>query len=402
MCEYKALFRPLKVGNIVLRNRIVAAPITKYGLLPSMADELETIAAKARGGAGMVIVGSVAVEDQESLIYHEASSLNGSRKGIYNEEISLIHQYGAKAEVQLLHCGMFADMRHREGNPVGPYTFVRDEIPFQGYEGVENNQIMDGRTVIGMDEAKMKQVCDQYANMAIEAKCMGFDAVMLHFAHGWLPAQFLSPFFNKRTDEYGGSFENRIRFPQMIVNEVRKAVGPGYTLDMRIGAKEYVEGGLEPDEVIEFIRRIEDKIDMVHISSGLDKFVGPTSYIETPSILPHGINVEFARRAKEVLHIPVCTVGGIMMPQEAEEILEKGWADMVALGRGLIADPDWPRKAGCGCTEDITPCIRCVSCYGVATEGRSQGCAVNPRYTRQLRLKTEETGPGFAGHGASG
>ena len=317
MCEYKALFRPLKVGNIVLRNRIVAAPITKYGLLPSMADELETIAAKARGGAGMVIVGSVAVEDQESLIYHEASSLNGSRKGIYNEEISLIHQYGAKAEVQLLHCGMFADMRHREGNPIGPYTFVRDEIPFQGYEGVENNQIMDGRTVIGMDEAKMKQVCDQYANMAIEAKCMGFDAVMLHFAHGWLPAQFLSPFFNKRTDEYGGSFENRIRFPQMIVNEVRKAVGPGYTLDMRIGAKEYVEGGLEPDEVIEFIRRIEDKIDMVHISSGLDKFVGPTSYIETPSILPHGINVEFARRAKEVLHIPVCTVGGIMMPQEA-------------------------------------------------------------------------------------
>lgn len=392
MCEYKALFQPLKVGNIMLRNRIVAAPITKYGLLPSMADELETIAAKARGGAGMVIVGSVAVEDQESLIYHEASSLNGSRKGIYNEEISLIHQYGAKAEVQLLHCGMFADMRHRDGNPVGPYTFVRDEIPFQGYEGVENNQIMDGRTVIGIDEAKMKQICDQYAGMAVEAKRMGFDVVMLHFAHGWLPAQFLSPFFNKRTDGYGGCFENRIRFPMMIVDAVRKAVGPGYTLDMRIGAKEYVEGGLEPDEVIEFLRRIEDKIDMVHISSGLDKFIGPTSYIETPSIQPHGINVEFTRKAKEILHIPVCTVGGITMPGEAEKILENGWADMVALGRGLIADPDWPEKARRGCTEDITPCIRCVSCYGVATEGRSQGCAVNPRYTRQLRLQTEESG----------
>lgn len=392
MCEYKALFQPLKVGNIMLRNRIVAAPITKYGLLPSMADELETIAAKARGGAGMVIVGSVAVEDQESLIYHEASSLNGSRKGIYNEEISLIHQYGAKAEVQLLHCGMFADMRHRDGNPVGPYTFVRDEIPFQGYEGVENNQIMDGRTVIGIDEAKMKQICDQYAGMAVEAKRMGFDVVMLHFAHGWLPAQFLSPFFNKRTDGYGGCFENRIRFPMMIVDAVRKAVGPGYTLDMRIGAKEYVEGGLEPDEVIEFLRRIEDKIDMVHISSGLDKFIGPTFYIETPSIQPHGINVEFAGKAKEILHIPVCTVGGITMPGEAEKILENGWADMVALGRGLIADPDWPEKARRGCTEDITPCIRCVSCYGVATEGRSQGCAVNPRYTRQLRLQTEESG----------
>lgn len=390
MCEYKALFQPLKVASMLLRNRIVAAPITKYGLLPSMADELETVAARARGGAGMVVVGSVAVDDEESLIYYEASSLNGSRKNIYNEEISMIHQYGAKAEVELLHCGMFADMRYRGGNPVGPCTFVRDQIPFQGYEGVENNQIMDGRTVIGMDEAKMKQVCGQYAAMAVEAKRMGFDAVMLHFAHGWLPAQFLSPFFNKRTDGYGGSFENRIRFPMMIVEAVRDAVGPGYPLDMRIGAREYVEGGLEPDEVIEFIRRVEDKIDMVHISSGLDKFVGPTSYIESPSIHPHGINLEFARRAKELLHIPVCTVGAVTMPEEAEEILEKGWADLVALGRGLTADPEWPNKARQGRPEDITPCIRCVSCYGVATEGRSQGCAVNPRYTRQLRLKSEE------------
>ena len=114
---------------------------------------------------------------------------------------------------------------------------------------------------------------------------------------------------------------------------------------------------------------------MVHISSGLDKFVGPTSYIETPSIpASHGINVEFARRAKEVLHIPVCNCGGITMPQEAEETLEKGWADMVALGRGLIADPDWPRKAGCGCTEDITPCIRCVSCYGWLPKEEARVC----------------------------
>lgn len=387
--QYPILFTPLHVGNMILKNRIVAAPITKYGILPSPVDELELIASKARGGAGLVILGSCAVEDENSLIYYEASSLDGAKRPLYNEEISVIHQYGAKVSIQLLHCGMWADLRGKEGSPVGPDTIVR-QGKYQGLDGVENNQIMDGRTIRGLDKREMEKICRQYARAAQTAKKMGVDMVMLHFAHGWLPAEFLSPFFNHRTDEYGGSFENRIRFPMQIVKAVREAVGRDYPIEMRIGAEEYVENGLHPEEVIEFLKRVEDMIDMVHISSGLDKFVEQTTYIESPSLYPHQINVKYARLAKQVLKIPVITVGGITMPDEAEEILERGDADGIALGRALIADPQWAEKARTGNSKAITACLRCCSCYGVATEGISQGCAVNPESGRALRLKTEE------------
>lgn len=386
--QYPHLFQPLKIGTMTVRNRVIAAPITKYGYLPSPADELELIASKARGGAGIVILGSCAVDEEKSLIYYESSSLDGAKRPLYNEEISIIHQYGAKASVQLLHCGMWADMRGKDTDPVGPYTFER-KGKYQGLEGVEKNQIMDGKTVTGLDESQMEEICAQYAHAAATAKQMGFDMVMLHFAHGWLPAEFLSPFFNKRTDQYGGCFENRIRFPMKIVESVRNAVGKDFPIDMRIGACEYVKGGIEVEDVIRFVKRIEDKIDMIHVSSGLDKFVTQTTFIESPSVYPHGINLSFAEKMKREVRIPVVTVGGITMPEEAEQILAEGKADAIALGRALIADPGWVNKAGKGETGTIRPCLRCCSCYGVATDNIGQGCAVNPESGRALRLQTE-------------
>jgi 2,4-dienoyl-CoA reductase-like NADH-dependent reductase (Old Yellow Enzyme family)/thioredoxin reductase len=393
MTTYPHLFQPWQVGPLLLRNRILAAPITKYGLIPSPADELETIAAKARGGAAVVMVGSIAVNDTDSLIYYEASSLRGRKQPQYNEIVSLIHQYGAKAEAQLLHCGMWADTRGTGAVAVGPNDQELWPDSFPGHEGIEGAQAMNGRRVKALDEAGMEAVLDDYARAALDAKNMGFDMVMLHFAHGWLPAQFLSPYFNRREDHFGGSFENRARFPRMIVERVRAAVGPDYPLDMRIGAKEYVEGGLEPEEIMRFLKLVENQLDLVHVSSGLDKLLAPTTYIESPSVYPHQINVPFARLAKAALKLPVVTVGAIMLPDEAEAILERGDADAVALGRALIADPDWPEKARTQGLRSITPCLRCDSCYGVATGGVSQGCAVNPRYTRALRLDAEEAAP---------
>ncbi len=397
MSQFEHLFSPLKVGSVYLRNRVVAAPITKYVYEQAPAESLEIIASKARGGAGLVILGSVPVNDAESVIVEGfSSSLNGPKKSKYQEELSIIHQYGAKASVELHHCGYFAGLFSPGTTPVGPTTQMIGHGDFQGYQGImpprkgEPPRPDMKRLAVGMDEARMKMVISDYVRSALTAKEMGFDMIMLHFAHGWLPAQFMSPFFNHRTDEYGGSFENRIRFPMMILDAVREAVGPDYPIDMRIAAKEYVEGGLEPEEVIEFVKRAESKLDMVHVSSGLDKLLGPTSYIESPSVHPHRINVKFAEAMKQAVSIPVVTVGAITMPDEAEEILSKGQADAVAIGRGLCADPDWPNKAREGRVGDILPCIRCVSCYTVATGGPTQGCAVNPRYERELRLRTEE------------
>ena len=388
--RYKHLFQPLRMGSIVLKNRIIAAPIISYATEPSPADKFESIAAKARGGAGMVIIGSVGINDTDSLIYFESSSLWGKEKKVFEEEISMIHQYGAKASCELFHAGMFADCRMTHATPIGPCTMERSFKEVNGYERIEPD-VVDETHVKGMTREDMDRVLAEYAASAVEAKKMGFDIIMMHMGHGWLPAQFMSPFFNKREDEYGGSFENRIRFPKEIVETVRKAVGPDYPLDVRIGATEYVEGGLQPEEVAQFLYEIEDLVNMVHISSGLDKLVHATSYIEAPSIQPHGLNVPFARIVKEkVKKIPVTVVGSITTPEEAEEILENGYADCVALGRPLIADPEWVNKARDNRAEDIRTCIRCVSCYGVATSGCSQGCAVNPRYERELRLRTEE------------
>ena len=389
--NYAALFEPLAVGNTILRNRIIAAPITSYAEEASPADKFESIAAKARGGAGLIVIGSVAVNDEEALIYHASSSLFGHEKKIYEEMVSMIHQYGAKASVELFHGGMFADCRGSGATPIGPCTMERSFTEYAGYERIEPDTV-DTTHVIGMDEAMMERVCRQYAESAREAVRMGFDMVMLHFGHGWLADEFLSPFFNKRTDEYGGSLENRMRFPIRIVESVRRAVGREYPIDIRIGASERVKEGVSAEDITAFICRVENLIDMVHISSGLDKLVGATSYIEAPSIHPHGLNLGYSEQVKRsVDHIPVAVVGSITTPEEAEKILKEGKADLVALGRALVADPDWPRKAFEGRPEDIRTCIRCCSCYAVATGGCSQGCAVNPRYERELRLRTEES-----------
>lgn len=394
MKNYEHIFSPLKVNSIYLKNRIVAAPVTYYLPEPAPAESLEIIASKARGGAGLIVLGSVAVNDEESVIVEGfSSSLNGFKKTKYLEELSIIHQYGAKASVELHHAGYFAGLMKSHKPTIGPTTQKIDLDEFQGYAGImppERKHKHLEVEAVGMDEAMMQKVIDDFVSSAVTAKEIGFDMIMLHFAHGWLIAQFMSPFFNHRKDEYGGSFENRIRFPMRIVEAVREAVGPDYPIDMRIAAKEYVEGGLQVEEVVEFVKRIEDKIDMIHVSSGLDKLLGPTSYIESPSIHPHLINLEFAKAMKKAVKIPVCTVGGITMPDEVEKILADGSADLVALGRGLCADPEWPNKAREGRVKDICPCIRCVSCYPVATGGPSQGCAVNPRYYRELRLRTEE------------
>lgn len=387
--RYKHLASPIQIGRTVLRNRIIAAPITSYAEEASPSDKWESVAAKARGGAGLIVVGSVAVNETNALIYYESGSLFGHEKKILEEEVSMAHQYGAKISVELFHGGMFADCRGTGAEPWGPDECERSFQDVGGYERIEPN-VQDVTHVHGMTIDDMNQVCREFAASAVEARRMGFDMVMLHFAHGWLPAQFMSPFFNHRTDEFGGSFENRMRFPRMIVESVRKAVGPGFPIDIRIGANEYVKEGLKLKEVVNFIESIQNMIDMVHISSGLDKVVHATSYIEAPSVMPHQINVKYAEAVKKKVNIPVAVVGSITTPEEAEIILSAEKADLIALGRPFIADPDWARKACTGHGEDIRTCIRCVSCYSVATGGCSQGCAVNPRYERELRLRTEE------------
>ncbi|WP_279028171.1 FAD-dependent oxidoreductase [Gibbsiella quercinecans] len=359
--KFPNLFKPIRIKNIMFNNRIIATPAGPY-------DD------KALGGAGVIITGSANVSRKRASYSRpddpypfDKYQIEATRK-----RVIIAHQAGAKASLELIHAGQYARV---DDYAIGPVDMVR----------------ADGSIVKAMDENMMDEVADEWAQTAKLAKETGFDLVMLHFAHGWLPAEFLSPLFNKRTDEYGGSFENRIKFPKMIVDRVREAVGPDYIVDMRIGASEMVEGSIEFIDILNFIKLIESQIDMVHISAGLD--INHEGNVHTvPTIFKeHMPNVGWAAEVKRNVSIPVTVVGAIMSPAEAESIIAEGKADFVALGRPLIADPFWPKKAKEGRDEDIVPCLRCQYCYHISTERKNVGCSVNPRYSRPDLVPLELT-----------
>lgn len=350
--KFPNLFKPIRIKNVVFNNRIIATPAGPYN-------------DKAIGGAGVIITGSANVSRKRASYSRpdEPYIFDKYQIEATRNRVIIAHQAGAKASLELIHSGQYARV---DDYAIGPVDFVRQ----------------DGTIVKAMDEQMMQEVADEWAETALKAKETGFDLVMLHFAHGWLPAEFLSPLFNKRTDEYGGSFENRIKFPKMIIDRVREAVGNDFIVDMRISASEVVDGSIEFKDVLEFIKIIEDKIDMVHISAGLDINYEGNVHMAPTIFKEHMPNVEWAAEVKRNVKIPVTVVGAIMNPTEAESIIAEGKADFVAMGRPLIADPFWPQKAKEGRDEDIVPCLRCQYCYHISTERKNVGCSVNPRYTR--------------------
>ena len=358
--EFPNLFSPIKINSMMSRNRIVAAPI---------GDVFEE---KALGGAGIVICGHALVEPgrssfasgDEPYLFHKYSVEEAQSR------IRKCHQAGARASLELFHAGLYARVKDFARGPMG---FIRE----------------DGVEVKAMTPEDMEFVAGCFAKAAKDARDLGFDMVFMHFGHGWLAPQFLSPLFNQRTDEYGGPFENRAKFPKLILEQVRAAVGPEFPVDMRISAVECVDGSIAFEDTLRFIKLVEPLIDTVQISAGLDINHEGNVHMATTNFKEHMPNVKYARIVKENINIPVSVVGAVMNPYEAEELLASGTVDLVAFGRSFIADPDWPNKAKDGKAEDIVPCIRCLQCYHISTNRRNVGCSVNPRYKNESFVSKE-------------
>ncbi len=352
--KYPNLFSPIKINNMVVRNRIVATPMN------------HNFADKALGGPGIIIAGSVITEPGRSSWASPDEPYAFSKYEVEKtrQRILIAQQGGAKVSIEIGHAGQYARVKDYAKGPTG---YIRG----------------DGVEVKEMTEEMMEETLSWYEQTAFDAKDIGFDMIFMHFGHGWLAAQFLSPLFNKRTDQYGGSIENRARFPKMILERVRKAVGPEFPIDMRISATEWMEGGIEFEDVLTFLELVEPMIDTVQISCGLDLEHEANVHMTTTNFSEHMPNAKYAKIVKERLEIPVSVVGAIMNPEEAEQLIANGIVDMVALGRPLAADPEWPRKAREGRPEDIIPCIRCLQCYHISTNRRNVGCSVNPRYTNE-------------------
>jgi 2,4-dienoyl-CoA reductase-like NADH-dependent reductase (Old Yellow Enzyme family)/thioredoxin reductase len=373
--NYPHLFSPIRIGNVTFRNRIFATPITT---LSDLQSQIAFFEAKARGGAAQVSLAETPVTSKYLLEpIGTTFILDGDEADLIRlgEYVMAIQAYGAVPSVQLNHHGQQARPERNCGrNPIGPMGYVRE----------------DGVRVIAMDEDMIEEAIESFAKAAAFCKLAGFEMCMLHGAHGWLIAQFLSSYNNKRTDRWGGSLENRARFAREIIKRVRQRCGRDFLIEYRISGDELIEGGMEIQEVIEFVKMIEDDIDIIHVSAGIhDNHFTIKRMFPVISFAKPGCNVYLAEEMKKHVLIPVMTVGGINTPEHAEQILAEGKADIIGMGRQLLCDPDLPNKARKGLRDEIIPCMRCNSCIAPLLPGGNFhfSCAANPRIGRDRMLQ---------------
>lgn len=374
---YPNLFSPITIKGITFRNRIFSTPNAarlkdKNGA--STENEISYYEDKAKGGAAQVTIGETPVN------FNYITQGTGYLLNIHDRDnwpmlsslANTIKLHGAVPSIQLTHPGQYCTPEAMNGrHNIGPVGFIRS----------------DGVIVDAMTEEMIEKTVEDFANSALIVKNNGFDMCMIHGAHGWLLAQFLSPYYNKRKDRWGGSLENRARFPMAVVERVRQSVGEDFVIEYRISGDEIIEGGMRIEETIEFVKMIEDKIDIIHVSASLHDLrqINHRIFPQTEFCEP-GCNVYLAAEMKKHVKIPVETVGGINTPELAESILAEGKADIIGMARALIADPQFPNKARRGRSKDITPCLRCSECI-IGVEFNNFCCQVNPQMGRNQRWR---------------
>ncbi|MEW6425057.1 MAG: FAD-dependent oxidoreductase [Bacillota bacterium] len=384
MKSFQKVFEPIKIGNLEIKNRIEFSPMDTCLATPEGWVTRELIAfykARARGGAGIITVGDSPIDYDYAKNHNGLINLGDDRviPGL-SELAEAVQRYGAKISIELNHGGRMVPPEVLRGKrPVAP-----SPIPPAGGEAPGETK---RARIQEMDQDMIAEVVEKYADAAYRCLRAGFEMVMLHGAHGHLLAQFLSPYSNKRTDHYGGSLENRARFPLEVLAAVRKRVGGRLAIEYRISATELVPGGLTVEETIEFLKMIEDKIDLVNVSVGTMSDPAVVPHVIQPAYFPHAYNVHYAEKIKKALRIPVVTVGSITDLEMADRIIADGKADLVAMARALIADPDLPNKTRFGRLEEVRPCVRCDYCGGQRSVlSLPVRCAVNPVTGRELEF----------------
>ena len=338
----------------------------------------------ARGGAGIVTIGDSAIDFDYANGHFHQLNLGDDRVitglGLMAEAIQ---KYGAKVSIELDHAGRLSSPRVLNGkNPIGP-----SPVPSAGELMAARLEGREPLVIQEMDQAMIDQVIDNFASACERCLAAGFEMVMLHGGHGQLLSQFVSPVSNKRTDKYGGSLANRARFVIEVLTAIRQRVGNRLALEYRISGDEMVPDGLHLEETIEFIRLIQDKIDLVHVS--LAGIIDPKyiTHMAQPTYFPHAYNVHRAESIKKAVNIPVTTVGSILTLALADEIIAGGQADIVAMGRAHVADPAIVNKSYSGDLDDIRPCLRCNECGERPANFMPPRCAVNPVIGREAEYR---------------
>ena len=379
--KYPNLTKPIRIGNVIAKNRIFSAPTGLMGYSPEghfTTDNRAYYEYKASGGCAVVCLG-------ECIVHGESGSSHNLQPAL--DDITLLPSLTMVAKDIKRH-GALANIELSHGGKYGGIVSVAGELK-EGKTayGPSEETLTTGEHVYEMPKEKIQELVEYYGKAAQMAKRAGFDMVNVHAAHGWLFSQFLSPIQNNRTDEYGGSFQNRARFLLEALDEVRRIVGPGFPIEIRMNGDDLVEGGLHLDDYVALAQLVEDKVDLINVSCGSHEVEKLFVRTHPSMFLEHGCNVYLAEAIKRAVKVPVSCVGGLCDPAQCEEIIAQGKADIVELGRALIADPFLPQKVCEGRTDEITPCLRCFECLGHAVEGMGIKCAVNPVIGHELDEK---------------
>ena len=374
--RYPLLTSPIQLGRTIFRNRMFSAPMGATDITadccpgPRVQGFYEL---RAKGGAAAVTVSELVVhpETDGSHMLHLDLETPGCLAA-HAFVADGIRRHGSVPSIEFSHSGQYA----------GTYMSDKNKKESLNQWGPSDGVRPDGRPVKGLSVEQIADIVRAYGEKAALAKRAGYEMIMIHAGHGWLLNQFLSPYFNHRTDAYGGSLENRVRLTREVLQAVRAAVGPGFPIEIRLSGSELFEGGYDVAEGCRIAQAVEDLVDLIHVSAGSYQF--GFFHTHLPMFAEHGANVWLAAEIKKHVSKPVATIGAINSPEMMERILEEGKADVIYMARELLADPFLPEKVSSGREDLIVKCLRCYTCMAERPTTFTRRCAVNPLVGREL------------------
>ena len=372
--RYPHVFQPLTVRGLTLKNRLEYAPTVVLKCSPEgevTQEMLDYVAWQAKTGVGYLTIGNTPVVHTDSSAW--VCELNVTQdRCIHGLEMMArtARENGAEMSVELAHAGRGSNST--PGNP----ALAPSDVPLNG--GPLGY-------IKPMNEEDMAFIRQQFVDCAVRCQKAGLKIIMIHCAHNNLLAQFLSPASNHRTDAYGGSLENRMRFPLSVLKAVREAV-PNMVIECRCSAQEDTPDGLQLEESLTFMERAQAYVDIIHVSRGNIFFNYGSTFTIPTYFKGRQLNVAFAAEAKKRLHVPVAVVGNITSLQEAEDIIGSGKADIVVMAKSYMADENLIHKSIRGHAEEVRPCTRCDWCGNANNFGTSMRCAINPLLGRDIDL----------------
>lgn len=365
------LFTPSYIGNVEIKNRIVM-PAIGTSLATSTGEASDEIIRyyeeRAKGGCGLIITEITRIDDELGVgTSNQLSATQTYQIPRLERLVKAVHRYDTKIFFQLHHPG-----RQSHASLIGGKQIVAPSA-------IMSNSV--GEMPRALETAEVEDLVKAFVKGAKICQVAGADGIELHGAHGYLIGQFLSPLTNKRTDKYGGSFLNRMRFITEIITGIKHICGPSFPVSVRISGDEFVEGGLDLEGAIKVARTLESLgVDAINVSSGT--YDSALTIIE-PISYPQGWKRHLGKAIKEAVKIPVIACDVIRTPDLAETLLVEDNLDFVALGRAQLADPEWANKAKENRDKEIRPCVSCLYCIEELTSGKTIKCAVNPKMGRE-------------------